>query len=460
MTHVSVAGHGRPAILRLALAACLAVTAAVLVFRAPPAVLEGDQPRYATLGLNLADHGVFSDASYAPGAQPAPSLAWAGPLVAVEIGFAAALDRGTHDALVCMASRTKGCDLRLPALRIVHLGEILVFLACLWWIAYLILGSELQAWLAAALGLGFREVFDFANLVMTEPLYLMAYSLFAAILVTAYVDRKGPAWWVATGLLLGAVVLVKTAALVLVVGLPVLLILEAALRKAPMSKALISALCVFVAAGVVVAAWMARSAILFDNLSMTAPAYLEATFSHRLAYNRMTWLEWLGGWLYYLPDFGDNAVRGLFGPTALQSLGFGPEGYYEYGARVLHPHVHALTAPNFATGYLFRTYVLGEPVKYTAVSALLLWRGIFVGRYLGLVGLLALAAALWLMPPRERAPLALLAILGFAIAAAHAALSICIPRYNLALIPVYAVSLAWALGWLWARLAVERRQPA
>ena len=139
--------------------------------------------------------------------------------------------------------------MRLPALRLVHLGEILVFLACLWWIGLVILADELQAWLVAAIGLGFREVLEFANLVMTEPMYLMAYSLFAAVLVTAYVDRKGPGWWALTGLLLGIVVLARLAIVVLIPVLAALLVIEAAVRRRPMGGALIAALCLVLACG-------------------------------------------------------------------------------------------------------------------------------------------------------------------------------------------------------------------
>src|SRR3954468_18762455 len=106
--------EGKPLIvLRVALALVLAASAAFLVFSARPAGLEGDQQCYATLGLNLVDHGVFSSAPYAPEATPAPSLAWAGPLVAGEIALAAWLDPATKDQLVCIAANKQGCDLRL-----------------------------------------------------------------------------------------------------------------------------------------------------------------------------------------------------------------------------------------------------------------------------------------------------------------------------------------------------------
>jgi hypothetical protein len=166
---------------------------------------------------------------------------------------------------------------------------------------------------------------------------------------------------------------------------------------------------------VIVGAWIARSEALFGTASLTDPVYLEASLSHRLAYDRMSWTEWLGGWLYFLPDFGDDAAAALFGKTTLNALGFGSDGYYHYGYYVLHPKAHALTAPALATGYLVKTYMLGDPVKFLSVSALLTWRGLFVGRYLGIAGLIALPFALWRMPARQREPLAVLAVLGLGL---------------------------------------------
>ena len=446
-----------PHLLRPILALCLVAVSAFLVFQRAPATPGGDQPRYATLGLNLLDHGVFSANAYAPGSRPAASLAWAGPLIAPEIAIAAAIDSGTKNALACIAPGSAECDMRLAGLRLVHLFEILVFLACLWWIGRLILRDELQAWSVAFIGLGFREVTDSANVVQTEPLYLMTYGLFAAVMMTAYMERKGPAWWGLAGGLLGLTILTKTSLVILFGVLPALLIGEALARRKAFAPSVVASLCVVLAGGVVVGVWMSRSAILFHSLALTDPIYLEASLSHRFAYNRMTWLEWLGGWIYYLPDFGDDLGRTLFGKEALERLGFNPQGFYEYGANVLHGEAHAHTAPDVATGYLFKTYVLDEPIKFVAVSALLMWRGIFVGRILGMVGLVAMVFALWTMPPRQRGPLALLALLGFTLAGAHAALSVSIPRYNLALIPVYSVSIVWMLSRAWSRLVPRLR---
>jgi 4-amino-4-deoxy-L-arabinose transferase-like glycosyltransferase len=197
---------------------------------------------------------------------------------------------------------------------------------------------------------------------MTEPLYLMAYSAFAAVFVKAVTARKGLAWWSLAGVLLGLVVLVKPSAAVLVPLSGVAILAAAYVRSEPLRPALLSVLCLAAAASVIVGAWIARSEALFGTASLADPVYLEASLSHRLAYDRMSWTEWLGGWLYFLPDFGDDAAAALFGKTTLNALGFGSDGYYHYGYYVLHPKAHALTAPALATGYLVKTYMLGDPV--------------------------------------------------------------------------------------------------
>ena len=89
---------------------------------------------------------------------------------------------------------------------------------------------------------------------------------------------------------------------------------------------------------------------------------------------------------------------------------------------------------------------LAQPVTYAGVSLLLMWRGIFVGKYLGLAGLISLPFTLSLTDPRTRSCLLAIALPAFAMAAVHAAVSVSIPRYNLALVPVYACSLAWLLA--------------
>jgi hypothetical protein len=196
---------------------------------------------------------------------------------------------------------------------------------------------------------------------------------------------------------------------------------------------------------------MVRNYLLFDRFTLTDPVYLEAVLSHRMAYNRMTWFEWMEGWIYYLPDFGDSLARWLFG-NEIDVLAQSTNGYNLYGVYVLHPQVHAITAPDLATWYLIKTYALGDPVKYIAVTALLTWRGIFVGQYVALLGLACLVGALRSMPQRQRELLAMTAIFGFAIAVLQGAMTPNIVRYNLAVTPIYAISVGWFLGWVWAHL--------
>ena len=170
-------------LVRLLLAACLVAATASLVLRRPPAPPGGDQPRYATVALKLADHGVFSADPYDAERRPAPGLAWAGPIIAAEIGAVARLHPPTHAALVCMATTARqSCDTTFTALRLVHVAEVLAFLAAVGALAWTVLASERLAWIAAGLALAFRETTEFTNLVLAEPLFLCLSSVLLAML--------------------------------------------------------------------------------------------------------------------------------------------------------------------------------------------------------------------------------------------------------------------------------------
>lgn len=444
---------------RLLLGLCLVAAAATLVMRRPPFPAGGDQPRYATVALNLADHGVFSAERYHPARRPTPSLAWAGPVIALELAALARLDPATHAALACLAgSAPPPCETRFAGLRLVHLAEILLFLAAVLMIARTILESERLAWVAAGLALAFRETVEFANAVLTEPLYLMVYGLIAAALTRALARERAPRAWAVAGLAVGVGILVKSSLLLAAPLIPAGLVARALWRRDGAGRAIASAAVFSLAALAVVGLWIGRNWLTLGTPAITDPVYLEASLSHRLAYNRMSWAQWLAGWIYYLPDFGDNLGGALFGRDRLAGLGWGKQSFYEYGFHVLHAEARARAAPAIATRYLIETHVLAEPLKFIAVTLLLTWRGLFVGRYLGLAGLVTLPFAMRALAPRPRRLLGVLAGLALALALLHGAVSVSIPRYNLALIPPFAIALAWAVGQAGLMVARRRRR--
>lgn len=450
--------------IRLLLAGCILVATISLVVRRPAGFAGGDQSRYATVALNLADHGVFSAHTYDPARRPPPGLAWAGPIIAIELGVLARFHRPTHAALACIAARTGGCDTALPALRLAHIAEVLILLAAVGWIGRLVLDSERLGWIAAALALTFRETLEFTNLVLAEPLFLAVYGVLAALLAGGLASRRGIGWWAAAGFAAGLAILVKPSVLLAAPLVPTWLLARRWWADGDGdgdeggNGAYGAAAAFSLAAGAVVGLWIVRGWLVLGTPAMTDPTYLEASLAHRFGYHRMSWSQWLAGWIYYLPDFGDDLASRLFGRDWLAGLGWGPRSFYEYGFGPLHQQARAHAAPAIATRHLIETHVLGEPLKFIGVTLLLAWRGLFVGRTLGLAGLFALPFALLGLAPRQREVLAALTVFALGLALVHAAVSVSIPRYNLALIPVFSIALAWAIGHIALRVASSPRR--
>lgn len=177
----------------------------------------------------------------------------------------------------------------------------------------------------------------------------------------------------------------------------------------------------------------------------------------------MSWREWFVGWVYYLPDFGDSLAARLFGVESYERLGWNQQSYYIFGRDQLHAAaLNAAPLPGTAR-YLFDEYVLTNPLKHAAVSLLLAWRGLFVGKIWGLIAVLLLPAALTLTALKYRRPLLLLLIPGIALLFAQAMLSVSIPRYNNMLVLPLAIAAAILLtamagrGLLFYRANAKRR---
>ena len=410
---------------------------------------------YAAVAMNLTEHGVLSERFNPVKAAKTEPVA-AAPLVIAELSLMVVADEGVRQTFLCALTKPaseNGCEIRLLGLRVVHFIEIMIFLTALYLIARRISDSELVAVLTLVVALLIDEVFEFAVLALTEPLFLMLFGLFLLAWLLALDETQSPWRWALAGLSLGLVALVKAAFLLVLVFAP-LLLAPFFLKARGGARSYVTACCLL-AVGYLMAnsPFYLASFLIHGTPTLAASGYFESTLSHRLGYNLMTLQEWLKGWIYYLPDFGDGLAKALFGKEAVLRLGWGDDSLYAFGRGVLHHQYRAMPdAPSGALRVIRE--LLANPITYLGVSLLLMWRGIFVGKYLGLAGLISLPFTLFMMDSRARWNLIAIALPGFLMAAAHAGLTVSIPRYNLGLIPVYAMS----LGWLAAR-AIEHRWP-
>lgn len=447
---------------RVILVAGAFLTLAFLVFSKPYQMPYGDEPRYIVLGANLYQHGVISNQAYDREGAPAPGLPVGGPLTAIELAAAMAIDPITRRTFECVLTGPN-CTIAFPGLRALHVVEIALFLGALWWIALKLTGRELVAWMSVGAALICKDLTFDAKRVLTEPLFLACVGAFLAAWLAVWSRPQSRLRAACLGLALAATILVKPAfqAIVPLVllgyGLSLLLPGNARTWRDIMPSATIF----------LVACFAALAPFLFyfqqccGAFTLSDPNLLEAALSHRVAYNAMGPREWLAGWIYYLPDFGDNLAPALFPDLAQIRLGWDQHSYYIHGRDVLHAEAQAITAPQPATGYLIRTYILGDWLWHGATSALLFWRGLFVGKLWGLIALPFFLAYPFIAAAPNRLKYLILVVPVLAIAGLQSGISVSIPRYNLALIVPMSIAFAWSVvalaEWTMARTGIAAR---
>jgi hypothetical protein len=110
----------------------------------------------------------------------------------------------------------------------------------------------------------------------------------------------------------------------------------------------------------------------------------------------MSWREFLVSWIYWLPDFGDNLAADLFPAEYWQRLDFDhPDGFYRLGGSEIRDMVYAMAPTDQArVSFLFKDFILAEPLQHVLVTFALAWRGMLISKYFSLLGVLTLGPAI------------------------------------------------------------------
>lgn len=409
----------------------------------PGANIQPDSRRYVAAGLNIYEHGVLSGEGYKVDQAPEPGLYAGGVFTALEIALAASISTDTYRDLVCVAmvSVDENCGQGLWALKGIYYFETVVFHLCVFVVGYLFFGCNLLGgWMTAVISLTFYDTFLYASSPLSEQGYLMLGGLFMASWAHAY-ERLYRLWpWALSGGLGGFLVLVKPAWLLLPLGLSVLPIIAFFIRRDDRLHVLKASLVFFVAFVLAVTPLIVRNALVLETFSMSQTSYLVSSLSHRFAFNLMSWREWLIGWIYYLPLSG---AQRLFGADALVPLGWDAGSYYEYGRDVLDKAANDGRTDLEARGYLLSHFVFEMPLKFVAVTALLLWRGIFVGHIVGMLAVPCVVTVMVFAESNYWRKWVFIFLPPFFMAGVNAALSVSLYRYNLAMIIPYCLAMVW-----------------
>ncbi len=411
-----------------------------------------DQPFYLGIAYDLAHHGRFTNGYFfdrAPGSVPRPPGMRFTPLYPTLLAGLAALDPAFSRAMDCLVN-SRGHDASCP--RTAALPRLLQFLMLAGFyllvqdIARQVTGSKRAGWLALILALlTAPDLLGYVNYMMTE--------ITALTLATAAIDAgvrglaspHGARWMALAGALAGLAALTRPAFFYLFLACSLVGLVLAALRRARAVR-LKRAAAFALAGAVVLAPWIIRNAVVMRDARLTA-GYGPEVLVQRIAFDEMSWAEYRLSFLCWLPD-GNGMGSLLFGPGACHRFQWAdrPDNFYAIGNGPLKEQAVAAAGgwPHMLP-YLLHTYILPHLFKFAMVTVSLALRGAWVNRYWGLI---LMPICLWLTfrALRRRDALFLAASLpAWFMLLFTAGVAVNQPRYNLMLIPPFALSGAIAI---------------
>jgi 4-amino-4-deoxy-L-arabinose transferase-like glycosyltransferase len=404
---------------------------------------NGDDMRYIGYAVSMYEHGVYGYAeknitTKAPSAGNANA-----PVYSTLIYGAMLLDKAFADSLRCIAEQgiKNQCPQNFKSLFIIQAIISVLCLYLIYVLALLYSGKKSLGWIAAVLALASGIFQEFSFMIMTEILILPA---FCALLICCLQLYRHKQWRWATliGLSLAFLTLTRPSYLYLFYAFILFFVILCLIKRDRDS---------FIKTGILIASfviailpWALRNKTHFDSYALTSGGYAETILTQRISYNQMSWEEVGVAMIYWLPDFGDSLAPQLFPEELYNKLSWDQDSYYKRYRKNKDDFAKMLGGEDKVVGYLIREEVLTP--KHVAVSIPLAIRGIFIAKYWGLVGFIAaLALGIQAFRRKDYSILLMAAPLLFMVAF-HAGLSVSIPRYNLPLIALYALAMAWYIN--------------
>lgn len=426
-------------------AAFVATVLIILLSSARVAEREPDEFFYFEHAEAVVEDGVWAKKTDGDGPLRAPVAAPGFPLL---VAGAMALDSGFLDTVECLTDR-----LRVPDPAAVDCGDSfgaggwLLAILMGWAVAATAAGGALltgrasvgalAALLMVASGLTDRFGHQFLTEALTLPVVFTGTVLLLAWVRLREAGYRGNRILAAAGLAFGIAAMTRPTLLYLlpVFTIAVLWLAGSRLRWMGGGLFLAGAMAVVVPMKV----WTAAAAVppSIEGEGDYRPYVVPA----RLSLNLMTGREYAAGWVYWLPDFGDQLALDLFGQEAVARFDFdNPEGFYLGVSRQLFLEAEAIAerTGRSTMDVMVWDMAVDQLPMHAATTPLLAWRGLFVRKWFGLVGVLLVVLAFY-RPPFGATRRDLCILLGPAatLLLFQAGVSINIPRYNLSLMLPY-----------------------
>ncbi len=380
------------------------------------------------------------------------------PLYPLFLAGIAHLDQGVKEAILCFGktkkfTKNESADCRkeggfatLVAVQILLAAATVVFVFLL---SYYLSGSYIVGWLASAIQLGIGEYDYLVNHYLTENLSFFFFYAFLLFLVVAHLKNNKVAIFFA-GVSIALATLSRPSYLYLIFFLPILLFLVSwSFQRSRLLTATWFVLLFLLGALTTLMPWAVRNHALFGDLALTK-GYGSYILIQRLAYNEMSWAEWVTSFFFWLPDFGDVMTKALFPAHLWEKLPFYNneiETYYRLGNSLAwRERLLAGYEGTDELSYLVKNHVFGDFFKHMMVTIPLTLRGIWVGKY---VSLLAMVLLFFVWHSMRRAgkgaPFLLLLMPLFFMAGLHGFVSVNVMRYNIPISAAYSFIVSYFL---------------
>lgn len=411
-----------------------------------------DQGFYLGIAYDLVHHGRFTNGYFfapePPGTRRPPGMRFT-PLYPALLAGLAAIDppfSRSMDCLVRSRGKDPACPRAAPLPRLVQFLMLAGFYLLIWWIARIVTASRRASWIALGLALLIApDLLGYVNYMMTEITSLTLGTAATAAAVRGLAKPGSARWLALAGALAGLAALTRPAFFYLFLLSALAGIVVAALRR-PRVALLRRAAAFALAGSLVLAPWIVRNAIVLHDPHLTA-GYGPQVLVQRIAFDEMSWSEYRLSFLCWLPD-GNGMGNLLFHQGACHRFQWAdqPDNFYAIGNGPLMAESLARAGgwPHMLP-YLLHTYILPHLLKFVMVTISLALRGAWVSRYWGLILMPICLYFTWLALRRFDALFLAASLPAWFMLLFYAALSVNQPRYNLMLIPPFALSGAMAI---------------
>jgi hypothetical protein len=448
------------------------VAFSIKVSKDADAYIEGDGRTYISVAQDIYETGYFTNGNFSNEARsqtPHNEGMFFAPAYPYILSLFLKYDTAFRESVLCQMAihpakvEASDCGKNYGLFVPLQTAAIILSSLFIWLSAYVMFNRKLAIpWLALIISFAVKDFGYYASNFYVESFAQFFYCGAAFFGLMLWKDKK-LLFAVLSGLFWGVGALVKPTYVYgfyffFIISAPILFF--SAQNKIKTTKA--TGLLVLIALSYLAATsfWMHRNYQLADKFTIS-DGYGSFILAQRVSYNDMRPKEYAASFVFWLPDFGDSLAYDLFKKEDVERLAFEtPHGFYQRGQdEVMNETLEKAGGYANHLSYLLHEEVFGNITKHTLVTLPLVWRGMFISKYWGLVAIILFIVALVALTRRKQYDFFLYALPIWFMVGLNGFVSVSISRYNLGLIAILSIGAAWCIYTLYeTRIKRKRTQ--